>query len=275
MADNLSASRFNNGLRIPEFGLSDSTRWAGVNSGAWSHYGDDSSNRFQYGKLYNYQVIESGFNICPTNWSVPTVEDWIRLVRTVGDNPGKSLKSSSGWLRNNGTDESGFNAYPAGRKGSSGTSYTDLLKYARFWSSTQEDERVYIYRLSFENDDYEMTTNSKQNGFSIRCILTTSSTVDIDEIDELPKSLILHQNYPNPFNPSTQIRFALPESQQVTIRVYDVNGRMIAELVNNQTYSVGNHQVSFDGTGLSTGVYIYNLTTNSGFTMSRKLVLVK
>jgi hypothetical protein len=85
----------------------------------------------------------------------------------------------------------------------------------------------------------------------------------------------LEQNYPNPFNPTTQIRFALPESQQVTIRVYDVDGRMVSELVNNQTYSAGNHQVSFDGTGLSTGVYIYNLTTNSGFTMSRKLVLIK
>jgi hypothetical protein len=95
------------------------------------------------------------------------------------------------------------------------------------------------------------------------------------EANLIPSEYTLVQNYPNPFNPTTQIRFALPESQQVTIRVYDVNGRMIAELVNNQTYSAGNHQISFDGTGLSTGIYIYNLTTNSGFTMSRKLVLVK
>jgi hypothetical protein len=95
------------------------------------------------------------------------------------------------------------------------------------------------------------------------------------ENDLIPSEYTLVQNYPNPFNPTTQIRFALPESQQVTIRVYDVNGRMVSELVNNQTYSAGNHQVSFDGTGLSTGIYIYNLTTNSGFTMSRKLVLIK
>jgi surface protein len=92
---------------------------------------------------------------------------------------------------------------------------------------------------------------------------------------ELVTVFTLDQNYPNPFNPTTTIRFGLPESEQVTIRVYDVNGRMIAELVNNQMYTAGNHQLTFDASGLSTGVYIYNLTTNSGFTMSRKLVLIK
>jgi hypothetical protein len=105
--------------------------------------------------------------------------------------------------------------------------------------------------------------------------LTTRIEFDLFDRPDLPTEFTLDQNYPNPFNPTTQIRFALPESQQVTIRVFDVNRRMIAELVNNQMYTAGNHQVTFDGTGLSTGVYIYNLTTNSGFTMSRKLVLVK
>jgi uncharacterized protein (TIGR02145 family) len=95
------------------------------------------------------------------------------------------------------------------------------------------------------------------------------------ESEDHPKEYSLLQNYPNPFNPTTQIRFALPESQQVSIQVYDVNGRLISELLNNVTYSAGNHQVSFDGTGLSSGIYIYTMKTNSGMSFTRKLLLVK
>jgi hypothetical protein len=105
--------------------------------------------------------------------------------------------------------------------------------------------------------------------------VTTLKQTSIDQAEVHPTTFTLHQNYPNPFNPTTQIRFALPESQRVTVRVYDVSGRMVSELVNNQPYLAGNHQITFDGSLLSTGVYIYRLTTDSGFTMSRKLVLIK
>jgi uncharacterized protein (TIGR02145 family) len=95
------------------------------------------------------------------------------------------------------------------------------------------------------------------------------------ESEDHPKEYSLLQNYPNPFNPTTQIGFSLPESQQVTIQVYDVNGRLVAELLNGVTYSAGTHQVSFDGAGISSGIYIYTMRTSSGMSFTRKLILVK
>ena len=78
---------------------------------------------------------------------------------------------------------------------------------------------------------------------------------------------VLAQNFPNPFNPSTKIEFKIPMMEQVNISVYNLEGRLIKTLV-NQVMSAGNHVVNWDGTNeigakVSTGMYIYQLKTNS------------
>ena len=73
--------------------------------------------------------------------------------------------------------------------------------------------------------------------------------------DSRPQAIALPGNYPNPFNPVTQIPFELPAAAQVRLDVYDVLGRRVATLVNEQVQA-GDHRVSFDATGLSSGVYI-------------------
>jgi hypothetical protein len=83
----------------------------------------------------------------------------------------------------------------------------------------------------------------------------------------------LQQNYPNPFNPTTQIRFTLAEQSQVTLKVYNVLGKEIATLVND-IKGAGVHEVSFDGSGLASGVYFYTLQTGK-FTQTRKMILIK
>lgn len=83
----------------------------------------------------------------------------------------------------------------------------------------------------------------------------------------------LSQNYPNPFNPSTVINFALPVKSMVSIKVYDVNGKEIAELINEEKDS-GSHSIEFIGINLSSGVYYYKLTAGD-FSQVRKMVLVK
>ena len=90
---------------------------------------------------------------------------------------------------------------------------------------------------------------------------------------ELPDRARLNANYPNPFNPSTQISFSLPETREVSITVYDMNGREIAELVND-SFSAGNHTVTFRANELSSGVYFYKLQT-AGTTDIRKMTLIK
>ncbi|MCX7833737.1 MAG: T9SS type A sorting domain-containing protein [Ignavibacteria bacterium] len=89
----------------------------------------------------------------------------------------------------------------------------------------------------------------------------------------IPESFILEQNYPNPFNPLTTIEFSIPENTFVAIKVYDISGREVSTLVNENLQS-GRYTVSFDGSNLSSGIYFYKLITNK-FTATRKMILVK
>jgi len=91
----------------------------------------------------------------------------------------------------------------------------------------------------------------------------------------------LEQNYPNPFNPTTKIKFTIPsviasgakQSQMVTLKVYDVLGNEIATLVNEEKSS-GRYEVSFNGSGLSSGIYFYTINAGS-FGETKKMILLK
>lgn len=86
-------------------------------------------------------------------------------------------------------------------------------------------------------------------------------------------SFDLGQNYPNPFNPVTTIKYTLPESNNVTLKVFDVLGREVATLVNN-VQEQGTHSVTFDATDFSSGMYIYKLTAGNN-SVSKKMMILK
>jgi hypothetical protein len=96
----------------------------------------------------------------------------------------------------------------------------------------------------------------------------------------LPASFTLNQNYPNPFNPSTAIRYSLPQAAVVTLKVYDLLGREVATLV-NENKAAGNYTVSFDAAKLSSGTYFYKLQARSSgsqaenFVQTKKMLLLK
>ena len=90
---------------------------------------------------------------------------------------------------------------------------------------------------------------------------------------QAPVAFELTQNFPNPFNPTTTIEFTLPKSAQVTLKVYDVLGKEVAELV-NEVKSAGNHSVMFDAVELPSGIYIYRLDNGTRI-LSKKMMLVK
>ena len=91
--------------------------------------------------------------------------------------------------------------------------------------------------------------------------------------DKLPSEYQLSQNYPNPFNPETTIDFRIDADSHVNISVFDVNGNLIQELVNEWTES-GAHQVKFSGHSIPSGIYFYKMTTK-GFTDIRKMTLIQ
>lgn len=83
----------------------------------------------------------------------------------------------------------------------------------------------------------------------------------------------LSQNYPNPFNPSTIITYQIPKSRHVRLTVYDLLGREIMTLVNEEMRP-GSYQATFNGTNLASGVYFYRLQAGE-FVQTRKLILMK
>jgi len=95
----------------------------------------------------------------------------------------------------------------------------------------------------------------------------------VEKVEGLPTSFELSQNYPNPFNPTTFISFSIPQSAFVTLKVYDVIGKEVANLVSEQK-DAGNYKVNFDASKFSSGVYIYRLSTPYS-SISRKMMLLK
>ena len=83
----------------------------------------------------------------------------------------------------------------------------------------------------------------------------------------------MYQNYPNPFNPSTLISYQLPASMYVTLKIFDILGREIKTLVNEQQ-NAGKHSVQFNASNLSSGVYFYRIEAGQN-TDIKKLLLIK
>jgi polygalacturonase len=94
-----------------------------------------------------------------------------------------------------------------------------------------------------------------------------------DEVMNIPNDLKLYQNYPNPFNPSTTIRYTLAEAGFVSLKVFDVLGNEVAQLVNDEK-PVGSYEVKFTADNLASGLYFYTLRIG-GFVDTRKMVVVR
>jgi hypothetical protein len=90
---------------------------------------------------------------------------------------------------------------------------------------------------------------------------------------EFPQDFILEQNYPNPFNPSTTISYSLQHSGLVQLKVYDMLGREVASLVNEEQ-SIGNYEIKFSASNLTSGIYFYKLQSGN-FTETKKLILLR
>ncbi len=113
-----------------------------------------------------------------------------------------------------------------------------------------ENGKTYYWRVNAKN-------NIGTSDWSQIWKFTTANVVSVNE-HELPQDYRLIQNHPNPFNPNTTIKFSIPHSQFVTLKVYDILGRELATLVNEEKLP-GSYEVKFDGINLLSGVYFYRL----------------
>jgi hypothetical protein len=105
-------------------------------------------------------------------------------------------------------------------------------------------------------------------------VIKYSPSVGIQQIfSEIPSGFSLSQNYPNPFNPVTDVGFRIADFGFVSLRIYDITGKEVAVLV-NENLKAGTYKYSFDATGLNSGVYFYRLTAGE-FSETKKMVLIK
>ncbi len=185
------------------------------------------------------------------------------------------------------------------------TTYAVVIKYTFLTGTTTDDEiRVYIFPAAFPPSEPGSPTlgpvtgpATDMNNYGRVAIRQGSNTiaptleidgfrvakswnglVGVTPISTIAESFSLSQNYPNPFNPSTKINFSIPERGFVSLKVYDMLGKEVKQLVGGD-YSRGIYAVDFAATGFSSGTYIYSIevTSESGnfYKDTKKLILVK
>jgi hypothetical protein len=129
----------------------------------------------------------------------------------------------------------------------------------------------YLENVWFANDSVGIAVGG--GGAILRTTTGGVLTNVVEASDGIAAGFLLHQNYPNPFNPRTTIRFEIEREGHVNLKVYDLQGREVAELLNRRM-PAGKIGVVFDATYLSTGVYFYRLV-NEQFNQSKKMVYLK
>src|SRR5690606_37067522 len=121
-------------------------------------------------------------------------------------------------------------------------------------------------RSSSNETDPSNEVEARIEGNPPEKIKLTSGSLSVNDF-------LLEQNYPNPFNPATIINYSIPENSFVTLKVYDILGKLVGELV-NESKEAGNYNVSFDASQLSSGLYFYTLKAN-GYSLTMKMILTK
>jgi len=133
----------------------------------------------------------------------------------------------------------------------------------------KEEEAVFEFAVAYnvkanDTDTVEfLITNNKSVHQTKKFVLRYAA----------PTEYKLEQNFPNPFNPATVIRYQLPAKTLATLKIFDVLGKEVAVLVNEEN-EAGFHQVEFNGSGLASGVYLYILQAGS-FVQTKKFILLK
>lgn len=141
----------------------------------------------------------------------------------------------------------------------------EFLKRYGYW----KDTLVHIGRVEF---DVTPPANSQFWASGLQSACKPEVSVP-GRSESIPYRFSLSQNFPNPFNPSTTIKFQLPRASQVNLTVFDIVGRDVSVLVNDRR-DAGVHEVRFDASGLSSGVYFCRLQAGD-FTQTKRLLLLR
>ena len=152
-----------------------------------------------------------------------------------------------------------------------------------FIRTTTDNNGYFEFKVSDKINDYTISISYVPQGYINDSIIVhpgdTTANLNLTMTDvkqpgsNVPKEYSLLQNYPNPFNPSTLIKYEIPKSSFVSLKIFDILGNEVETLVNG-TMNAGSYEVKFDGSKLSSGIYLYQLRANN-YTATKKFLLLK
>lgn len=166
-------------------------------------------------------------------------------------------------------------------------------------TGSEENNKEFVVERRVENSEWRISGSVKGSGnssteqsynFEDRNLITGKYFYRLKQTDYngnykyhylsnevvigMPDNFILEQNYPNPFNPTTKIKFTLPKDAIVKLTVFDLSGREVSRLINNELRKADYHTIEFNGINLASGIYFYRIEAGE-FVQSRKMVLIK
>jgi hypothetical protein len=138
-------------------------------------------------------------------------------------------------------------------------------------SSGEEAESPFFMTVVLDADSVQLV----QNNGTVVMLTSFEEVIIVTDVPRgtVPKEFSLSQNYPNPFNPSTTINFSISQTEKVNLKIYDVLGREVATLVNEQK-APGNYEVKFNAGNFASGMYLYRLQAGD-FVQTKKMILMK
>ncbi|MBI3195740.1 MAG: T9SS type A sorting domain-containing protein, partial [Ignavibacteriae bacterium] len=258
------------------------------------------NNRFwEQGIAFNLNIISSAVGITPTGFGELVFDTPYSLLGKKVY--GKTLTEIAEWMNQLMTDWDSLGV-------ENSSAYAELSDFAmNVLKPLNEGFSATVDSSNSQIDTMQVTTGipglagGKKNPYAVRLLgVKTASEVGLvkyvpgtvptvkiqDEgFDEdestLPTTTALMQNYPNPFNPSTNFGFRIADFGLTTLKVYDMLGREVATLLNNEGLEQGEYEINFDASSLTSGVYFYRLTVNGvddasqSFTDVKRMLLVK
>ncbi|WP_290660908.1 T9SS type A sorting domain-containing protein [Ignavibacterium sp.] len=208
------------------------------------------------GGTYTYLTVHGSLNLA--NAPKPYISLWT-----------KKADGGTGYIKIEASNNFGSTWTTVKEQSYSGNSYTNIVASLSNFSQNNVILRIGAYTPYGNTYFLDDITIADSTGF----------ITGIGDNNTLPLEFQLEQNYPNPFNPVTTIRYSLPEESKVSLKVFNLLGQEVSELVND-TKSAGRHEVKFDASGLASGVYLYKInavgkTNAKEFTVTKKLILLK
>jgi photosystem II stability/assembly factor-like uncharacterized protein len=241
--------------------------WYGTNNGR-VYYSTDAGSTWSYGRTTGRNSYGVWFN--NSNEGIAVFDDGTAERSTDGGKTWGGVPISGGRLV--GTAISGC-----------GTSDLWITKEDQLLRSNDNGQS---WRLSSFAEHGNLThISARKIGSRMICVAVSdagsvmwfddaqTSAGNNEASKEMPRAFILDQNYPNPFNPSTNIHYGLPNRSHVTLTVFNNLGQQVAILQNGEQ-EAGYHDVKFDASGLSSGVYFYRMQAGS-YVESKKVLLVR